>query len=360
MSDSTCQLINRREFLASATLAAAAVGAASSSLPAAETAPPGKRRIPIGFLGASHSHALSKLRVVLASPEYDLVGVCEPSPAVAQECEQLGARMISQADLLERSEVVAVESAVRDHARHALLALRAGKHVHLEKPPAVTLGELRKMIALAREQKRWLQTGYMWRHHPGFAAISEAVRNGWLGEVFLVRAAISNHLPLARRPEWAEFKGGSLFELGSHLVDVIVRLLGRPRAVTPILRRHGRFEDNLKDNNAVVLEYGSALAVLTNTALQEAKLAQRSFEIFGSNGTAVLCPLEPPVLEIELINAAGPYRKGVQAVSLPAYTRYEADFAALARAVRGEQPLLVSLEVELEVQETLLRVCEML
>ena len=268
--------------------------------------------------------------------------------------------MISQADLLERSEVVAVESDVRDHARQALLALRAGRHVHLEKPPAVTLGELRKMVALARVQKRWLQTGYMWRHHPGFAAICEAVRNGWLGEVFLVRAAISNHLAPARRPEWAEFKGGSLFELGSHLVDVIVRLLGRPKAVTPILRRHGRFDDHLHDNNAVVLEYGNALAVLTNTALQEAKLAQRSFEVVGSNGTAVLRPLEPPALEIELVNAAGPYRKGAQAVSLPAYTRYEADFAALALAVRGERPLLVPLEVELEVQETLLRVCEML
>lgn len=360
MSDRSDRPINRREFLTSATLAAAAAGTASSSLPAAETAPSGKRRIRIGFLGASHSHALSKLRVVLASPEYDLVGVCEPSPAVAQECEQLGATMISQADLLVRSEVVAVESAVRNHARHALLALRGGKHVHLEKPPGVALGELRQMIALAREQKRWLQVGYMWRHHPGFAAILEAARNGWLGEIFLVRAAISNHLAPARRPEWAEFKGGSLFELGSHLVDVIVRLLGRPRAVTPILRRHGKFEDHLNDNNAVVLEYGNALAVLTNTALQEVKLAQRSFEVLGANGTAVLCPLEPPGLEIELVKAAGPYPRGVQAVSLPAYARYEADFAVLARAVRGEEPLLVPLEVELEVQETLLRVCEML
>ena len=347
--------INRREFLTSATLAAAAVGAASSSLPAAETVPSGKRRIPIGFLGACHSHALGKLRVVLASPEYELVGVCEPSATVAQECGQLGAKMISQAELFERSEVVAVESAVRDHARHALLALQAGKHVHLEKPPAATLGEVREMVTLARNQRLLLQLGYMWRYHPGFEAILEAVRKGWLGEVFLVRAAISNQLAPARRPEWAEFKGGSLFELGSHLVDVIVRLMGRPRAVTPILRRHGRFEDHLKDNNAVVLEYGTTLAVLTNTALQEAKLAQRGFEVLGSNGSAVLRPLEPPGLEIEFVNAAGPYQKGVQAVSLPPYTRYEADFAALARAVRGEQPLLVPLDVELAVQETLLR-----
>ena len=45
---------------------------------------------------------------------------------------------------------------------------------------------------------------------------------------------------------------------------------------------------DLKDNNLVILEYDKALAVLTNTALQDTKLAQRSFEVLGSNGSAVL------------------------------------------------------------------------
>jgi len=359
MSDSNSQPINRRKFLTSATLAAT-VATTNPSLLSTGVSHAGRRRIPIGFLGASHPHAEKKLRLVLTSPGFELVGVCEESPTVRQECEQLGAKIISQAELLDRSKVVAVESALRNHARHGLLALRAGKHVHLEKAPAATLGELQEMVRLARAQKLLLQTGYMWRHHPGFAAIFEAVRNGWLGEVFLVRAVISNHLAPSRRPEWAEFKGGSLFELGSHLVDAIVRLLGRPNAVTPILRSHGKVEDKLKDNNAVVLEYGNALAVLTNTALQETKLAQRSFEVLGPNGTAVLRPLEPPGLEIELVNATGPYQKGVQSVSLPTYTRYEADFEALARAVRSEEPLSVSLDTELDVHETLLRASEML
>src|ERR1051326_4971669 len=48
-----------------------------------------------------------------------------------------------------------------------------------------------------------------------------------------------------RRAEWAEFKGGSLFELGSHFIDATVRLLGKPKAVTPILRKHGRGADDL-------------------------------------------------------------------------------------------------------------------
>jgi predicted dehydrogenase len=329
------------------------------SLGAASTGP-AKQRIRIGFLGATHSHAIGKLEVVQASPDFQLIGVCEDSPAAKQSCEKLGAKLMPQEELLARTEVVAVESAVRDHARHALLALKAGKHVHVEKPPATTLMELQEIVAVAREKKRVLQTGYMWRYNPGFTTIIEAVRQGWLGEVFMVRAHMGNNLATPRRPEWAEFKGGSLYELGSHLLDVIVRLLGKPKAVTSTLRRHGNATDDLKDNNFVILEYDKALAVLTNTALQDTKLAQRSFEVLGSNGSAVVRPIEPPALEIELVTAAGPYHKGLQAVSLPKYKRYEADFVVLAAAVRGERPLSVTLDEELVVQETLLEASEML
>ena len=108
---------------------------------------------------------------------------------------------------------VAVESEIRDHAAHALLALRAGKHVHLEKPCAATLADARAVIALAREKKLLVQGGFMWRYHPGFRAIFEAVRQGWLGDVYLVRGFISNSLPAARR---AEIPSAPLPPLANH------------------------------------------------------------------------------------------------------------------------------------------------
>jgi predicted dehydrogenase len=256
--------------------------------------------------------------------------------------------------------VIAVESDIPDHAAHALIALKAGKHLHLEKPPAMGLAEMQEIIKIAREKKLLLQTGFMWRHHPGFNAILEAARRGWLGEVYLVRGYISNNLPPARRAEWAGFKGGAMFELGSHLVDATVRLLGKPKSVTPFLRKHGRFDDSLKDNNVAVLEYERATAVLINTALQAGETPARSFEVLGTNGTAILQPIEPPALTVDLTKPAGPYKKGPQKVSLPTYQRYEGDFVELAAAVRGERPLSVSLDEELLVAETLLRVSEML
>jgi len=352
---------SRREFLAAATLsaAAAALSRTGSSL-AAETSASNQRPIAVGFLGSVHSHALEKLKIVHGSKDYELIGVDEESQSAKENCEKMGVKIVSRQTVLERAELVVVESAVRDHARDALQALRAGKHVHVEKPPAATLREVQEMVALAREKRRVLQTGYMWRCHPGFAAIFEAARQGWLGEIFQVQGTINNHLAPARRSEWGEFKGGSMFELGSHLIDVTVRLLGKPKSVTPFLRRHGNDTDSLKDNNLAVLEYEKATAVITNSALQPTGIPERSFEALGSKGSAILRPIEPPGLQMEFVTAAGPYKKGIQTISLPGYKRFETDFVELAAAVRGERPLPVTFEQEVEVQETLLRASGML
>ena len=346
--------MNRRQFLSS-TAAVTAALSVPSPLRTAESL----RRIPIGFLGATYSHGPDKIKLATTSPDWEFVGVCDESAAGRAACAKLGAKLISQGELFQRARVVAVESEVRDHAAHALLALRAGKHVHLEKPPATKLADIQAVVALAREKKLLLQTGFMWRYNPGFTAIFEAVRQGWLGDVFLVRGYVSNNVAPARRPEWAEFEGGAMFELGSHLVDATVRLLGRPKSVTPFLRRHGRFADSLKDNNVAVLEYDRATAVLINTALQPGGTPPRSFEVLGTNGTATLAPLEPPTLTFDLATAAGPYARGTQRVPLPAYQRYVDDFKELAAAVRGEKALTATLVEELLVAETVLRVSEM-
>lgn len=340
--------MKRRDFLRCAALASApmALGAAGSP------------RIPAGFLGATYSHAPAKLKLLMASADWEIVGVCDAGADGQRTAREAGANVISQEELLDRARVVVVESDVRDHAAHALLALRAGRHVHLEKPPATRLAEMQEMVALAREKKLLLQCGYMWRHHPGFRAIFDAVRAGWLGEVLMVRAFIGNLLAPERRPEWGEFAGGSMFELGSHLVDAIVRLLGKPARVTPFLHALGK--DALKDNNVAVLEYERATAVLCNTARQSAVTPRRAFEVLGVNGTATLAPIEPPTLELDLVEPAGPYKKGRQQISLPAYQRYEADFAELATAVHGEGALSVSLDEELLVEETVLRASGMM
>ncbi|MBL9202494.1 MAG: Gfo/Idh/MocA family oxidoreductase [Opitutaceae bacterium] len=342
--------MHRRQFLATSAAASAALVAPRALRAAAAPA-----RIPIGFLGVTYSHGPAKLDLALKSPDWEFIGACDPTPAGRAICEKAGAKMISQDELFARARVVAVESEIRDHAAHALLALRAGKHVHLEKPTAATLADARAVFALAREKNLLVQGGFMWRYHPGFRAIFEAARAGWLGDIYLVRGFVSNNLTADRRKEWAEFPGGSMFELGSHLIDASVRLLGKPKAITPFLARHSATADALRDNNLAVLDYDRARAVIFNTALQAGGAPQRSFEVLGTKGTATLTPIEPGKLTFDLTAAAGPYKKGAQEVPLPAYKRYVDDLIELAAVVRGEKKLTVPLEEEFLVAETVLR-----
>lgn len=339
--------VDRRAFLAS-TLAAAQ---------------PPPRRVRIAFLGAVHSHAADKIRIARSSPAWELAGVCEETdPALSARLAQDGIPILTRRQILADPsiEVVAVESAVAAHAADALACLEAGKHLHLEKPPSAKMDEFRRIVDAARRGSLLVQQGYMWRYHPGFHAALEAARNGWLGDVFLVRGTMNTLIGPDRRPEWALFRGGQMFEQGAHLIDPIVRLLGKPARITPFLARHGAFDDNLADNTAAVFEYPRSLAVVTSSVLHPNATRHRSFEIFGSNGSAVLRPIEPPVLRIDLAKAAGPYAAGMNEVKMPPFRRYEADFDDLARCVREKRPLGITLDDDLAVHETLLRASLML
>jgi len=317
--------------------------------------------IRIGFLGGSHSHAEGKLKVIRNNPAYTLAGIHETDPALRARFEKAGLRLLSLDELLDDKSIVAiaVESGVPDHARHARLALRAGKHVHVEKPPAIDVESFRELLGLAAEKRLVLQMGYMWRHHPGINTALEAARKGWLGEIYLVRGIINTLLPADRRPELAAFHGGQMFELGPHLIDPMIRLLGRPDRVTPLLKKQGSYADHLKDNTVAVFEFPRALGIISSATLQPGAGQHRAFEILGTNGTAVVRPIEPPVLAIDLAKAAGPHAAGMNKVPLPSYTRYIDDFIEFAAAVRGEKPLAVSPEEDLLVQEALVRASEM-
>ncbi|MEX2260936.1 MAG: Gfo/Idh/MocA family oxidoreductase [Bryobacteraceae bacterium] len=328
-----------------------------AALTAAAAAPAQPERIRVALIGGGHSHAFAKAKILRDSTDWELAGIAEDDARILEKYTAIGIGKLSVQGVLGDSsvKVVAVESAVRDHQKHARMALEAGKHVHVEKPPADTMNGMRQLIHLAKEKNLLLQSGYMWRYHPGMNAVLEAARQGWLGDVYLVRGQINTLIEPRRRPEWSEFAGGHMFELCSHLIDATTRLLGRPVKVTPFLRHDASLTDNLKDNTVAVFEYPKAMAIIHGATMQPGSGGHRMFEVQGTNGTATVRPIEPPGVTIELANAAGPYSKGKQRLPMAEYKRYAGDLAELAAAVRGQKKLSVSLEEEMLVGETVLR-----
>ncbi|GDY23260.1 hypothetical protein LBMAG56_46070 [Verrucomicrobiota bacterium] len=341
--------MNRRTFLHVSALAAAGLSVVGAEV----------RRVRVGFLGCSHSHALPKVRLALESADWECAGVCEPAATARAAAEKLGARALTQAQVLAASEVIAVEGEPEERFRMAKAALEAGRHVHLEKGPLVTLAEFRELLGIAQEKKLLLQMGYMWRFNPGINAALEAARQGWLGEVYLVRGVINTNLNAAARQALAATAGGTMHELGCHLVDPLVRLLGKHVQVTPVLRHDAAAADALADNCVAVFDFKRAVGIISSAAMQPLAGPQRSFEIQGTNGVALVKPLEQPVLTMDLAAAAGPYPKGNQVLQFPPYRRYEPEFAELAACVRTGRPLAVTPAEDALVHEAVLKACGM-
>jgi predicted dehydrogenase len=345
--------MNRRTFLTAT--AGAVLGTGKLADAAVNTVLQGTEpKIKIGFLGAAYSHAAPKLKLLSDHPDFELVGAWDDAPAVRASVEKQGVKILSQDEVLAQSQVVAVEAVVRDHAKYARIALSAGRHVHLEKPPSLQLKDFRDIVTMARDKHLLLQLGYQYRYSPPFNAVTEAVRKGWLGDVYVVRATMHNQLAPARRAEWGEFKGGTMFELGSHMVEAIVRILGKPKKVTPFLFTHGNYNDTFIDNSLAVFEYPKAIATLYSATFQPNSAAYRALEVLGTNGTATIRPIEPPTLEMDLAKEAGPYKAGMNRLDWPKWVRFAGDFAELAQAIRGKGQLSATAEDDLVVQETLL------
>src|SRR5262249_49363150 len=162
---------------------------------------------------------------------------------------------------------------------YAAKCAAAGKYVHLDKAPGEDLEGLRSLLKDAARRRRAVQMGYQWRHHPAMQAAIEAARKGWLGRGCLFRGTIREpHGPRERR-RLALFRGGMMLELGCHLIDRAVDLLGKPRNVTGFLRHESPLDDNLADSTLAILEYERAMAEIRVSAFQPHGDRYREIEI---------------------------------------------------------------------------------
>jgi predicted dehydrogenase len=154
----------------------------------------------------------------------------------------------------------------------------------------------------------------------------------------------------------AKYRGGGMFELGGHVIDRVVELLGRPTKVQSFLRHDTSSPDKLADNNLAVLEYPKALAVIAQSARMSGSTDHRSFEVIGTDGTIMVWPeASPPRMRVHMRKAQGNYAAGWQDIRLPPQPRFIGDFKELARAIKSGQPLKLSYDHELVLHETLLR-----
>jgi predicted dehydrogenase len=123
-------------------------------------------------------------------------------------------------DLLADDSVdaVVIATPVPTHYALAKQALEAGKHVFVEKPPAMRAAEMDELVALADARDRVLMPGHLLLYHPGVLKVKELIDNGDLGEVLCVYGNRVN-LGIVRSNE------NALWSLGVHDLSVILYFL---------------------------------------------------------------------------------------------------------------------------------------
>jgi len=355
--------MNRRKFLQNAgQFSAMGFIAASLTNNSQTRAGHSPKRIKVGQIGTAHAHASGKMATLRKLSEYyEVVGIAEPNPDRREKLKNhsvyRGLKWLSEEQLLNTTglQAVAVETEIPELVPTGIRCVSAGVHVHLDKPAGLSLFEFKKLLDEATRRRLTVQMGYMFRYNPAFKFCFRAVQEGWLGDVFEVDGVISKTIGAQQRKELAAFPG-SMFELGCHLIDAMVKVLGKPDKVTGFSRYTRPKQDNLADNQLAVFEYANSTATIRSALIEVEGQKRRQFVVCGDKGTVDIRPLEPPKLLFAPDRQLEKYKKGYQQVNLPSMPgRYDEQLIELARIVNGQKESEYPPEHDLAVQEAVLK-----
>ncbi len=187
-------------------------------------------KIPVGIIGLGRSGWAIHAATIEKHPLFRVAAVADPESERQQEA-------ITRFDctayntpqpLLDDPNVELVVIATPSHTHGALAeaALKAGKHVLVEKPMAQNVAEADAMIACARESGKTLTAYQPRRVASDFLKVREILDSGVLGPIHLIKMSVYGY---QRRRDWQtlkKFAGGMLNNLGAHYVDQALSLVG--------------------------------------------------------------------------------------------------------------------------------------
>ncbi|NBC35875.1 Gfo/Idh/MocA family oxidoreductase [Novosphingobium sp. FSY-8] len=194
------------------------------------------------------------------------------------------------------TQLVVIATPTASHADVAARALRAGKHVVVDKPMALTHAQAVELVDLAKACGRHLITFHNRRWDTCFLAVRDAIASGQIGRVTHFESHFDRFRPTVR-DRWREDGApgsGVWYDLGPHLVDQALVLFGRPDAVSADIAalRHGGRADDFAH---VVLRYPDMRVVLQASlnAPNGPMGGHPRFAVYGTMGAVVKSALDP-------------------------------------------------------------------
>ena len=362
---------SRRTFLAAAALTATGAALPGGVPAALDRMSAQKQPIKIGQIGTGNQHAY-KIGTLRTLPDlFEVVGFVEDDPelrdkALQSSCFQ-GLKVMSTDELLAVPglQAVAVEAEERVCIPPALRCIQAGKHIHLDKPCGESLPKFKRLLDEAKAGNLTVQVGYMYRNNPAVQFCIKAVKDGLIGNVFDLDAAMGRYDGQGYRDLIGDYKGGIAYILACHLIDLVVSLMGEPEIITPYLRQTRA--DGVLDNCLAVFEFSHDRLATIRTSITEAKgFERRRFKVLGDKGSIIIQPIESQgsmsggVVTLALEEDRDGFTKGIQTVDMPPLKdRYEDQWREFAAIVNGDTVNPYTYEHDYIVHKCHLQACGM-
>ena len=292
----------------------------------------------IGYgLGGSAFHA----PLIRAEPRLRLHAVVT-SRADQVRRDHPGVRVVaSAAELLEdpAAELVVVAAPNAVHAELAAAALRAGRHVVVDKPFTLSTADADELIALAEAADRRLSVFHNRRWDSDFLTVRRCLDTGLLGQVSSVVSRYDRFRPVPKG-SWKEEDvpgSGILWDLGPHLIDQALVLFGPPDTLwadVGVQRPGVEAVDYLH----LVLGYGR-LRVLLHAGMEVREPGPR-FEVHGDRGSFLTWGLDRPEVDTSLVTEVAGLELRGRLASVPG--AHQTFYAAMAAAIAGQGPVPVT------------------
>ena len=330
------------------------------------------RKIRIAQIGVSHfGHGAAIFNTLKKNSDvFEIVGYALPEgervkfPNVVK-CFDGYTEMTVEEILSDKSiEAVAIEGEEINLTKYGILAARAGKHIHFEKPGSPSLDGFREMIGGVKENGVKFHMGYMYRYNPVIRDVISRVRAGEIGEVLSVEAQMSCRHGEAFANWIPTLEGGMMLYLGCHLVDLVLTIQGEPLKVTPVNRSSGRYGvENNRDLAFALLEYERGVSFVKAYAAECSGYGRRQLVITGTEGRFEICPLEvnvnyPLVASGFSESKSDVFTDRAESVLSEPYDRYDDMMRSFGEFVCGERENPYTPDYELKLFELIKKCCE--
>lgn len=261
-----------------------------------------------GFMGKTHTHALRAIPLFYPGIEFQpkLSFICSRRLDKAEEAARtLGFSRFTDDyhELINcpEVEVVSICTPNRLHEEMAVAAFNAGKHVYLDKPMSADAESAERILSAARASGKLSQMVFHNRFFPATMRAKQMIDEGRIGRLisFDFRYLHSGAVDPARPIGWKQgAEAGVLHDLGSHILDLAMYLMGEPAEVFCALRTlypsrptiSGGRETALGDDQALMMMRmpGGALGTLEASKISTGAEDELSFIICGTAGALKL------------------------------------------------------------------------